>query len=189
MIWYRHADARYPFLWEDAAQPSARWHGAGEGPANYFADTPDGAWAEFLRHEEITSLEDLAGVSRAIWAVKVLDSTAERPSIAHSDQIGDEDSYVVCQEEARTLRLLGATRLIAPSAALQSGSAAGWGVDEGEFRMPPPRDGHILVIFGGPNGTHEIEGWMAAFDARPPVRVILAVRHFGGSLIDGTVKT
>ena len=54
MIVYRHADARFPFLWESADQPPARWHGSGEGPVQYFADTPDGAWAEFVRHEGIT---------------------------------------------------------------------------------------------------------------------------------------
>ena len=50
MIAFRQVDARYPFLWEDGSQPAGRWHGDGEGPAHYFADTPDGALAEFLRH-------------------------------------------------------------------------------------------------------------------------------------------
>ena len=55
MILYRHADPRFPFLWESSEQPPARWHDSNEGPVHYFADTPDGAWAEFLRHEGITS--------------------------------------------------------------------------------------------------------------------------------------
>ena len=71
MIAFRHCDRRWPFLWESAVQPQARWHGEGEGPVQYLADTPDGAWAEFLRHEEITDEADLAGVSRALWAVSV----------------------------------------------------------------------------------------------------------------------
>ena len=58
MIVFRQADPRYPFLWSDPAQPAARWHGEAEGPAHYFADTPDGAWAELLRHEEITDPAD-----------------------------------------------------------------------------------------------------------------------------------
>jgi hypothetical protein len=53
MIVFRHADPSLPFLWEDVGQPPARWHGDGDGPVQYFTDTPDGAWAEFLRHEEI----------------------------------------------------------------------------------------------------------------------------------------
>ena len=58
MIVFRQTDHRYPFLWESAEQPPGRWHGAGEGPAHYCADTPDGAWAEFLRHEEIGDAAD-----------------------------------------------------------------------------------------------------------------------------------
>src|ERR1700730_7769821 len=73
MIWYRHADPRYPFLWESSEQPPARWHGEGEGPAHYLSDTAEGAWAEYLRHEEITDLEDLPGIRRSIWAVEVPD--------------------------------------------------------------------------------------------------------------------
>ena len=46
----RRADPRFPFLWESSAQPAGRWHGSGEGPCHYFADTPYGAWAELLRH-------------------------------------------------------------------------------------------------------------------------------------------
>lgn len=177
MTWYRHADARYPFLWEDSSQPPARWHGVGEGPANYFADTPDGAWAEFLRHEEITELEDLTGVSRAIWAVEVPHSEPMRPTLALDDLIGDESSYAACQQEARTIRLLGETSLITPSAALKPGAAAGWTVDQGEYRAAP-RDGTVLVTFGPP--SQAVEGWQASVDARPPVRVLMSVRHFSG---------
>ena len=71
MIVFRHADPRLPFLWETAGQPSGRWHEAGRGPAHYLADTPEGAWAEFLRHEEISDPADLAGVRRAMWAIEI----------------------------------------------------------------------------------------------------------------------
>ena len=69
MIVFRHTDPRFPFLQEAAGQPAARWHAPGEGPVHYFADTADGAWAEFLRHEEITDPADLAGIARAIWSI------------------------------------------------------------------------------------------------------------------------
>ena len=52
MIAFRHADPRFPFLREDSSQHVGRWNGTGE-LTHYFCDTPDGAWAEFLRHEEI----------------------------------------------------------------------------------------------------------------------------------------
>ena len=50
MIVFRNTDIDTPFLWETGAQPPARWHGAGEGPAQYFSSTPEAAWAEFLFH-------------------------------------------------------------------------------------------------------------------------------------------
>ena len=32
MIAFRHADPRFPFLWERGTQPAGRWHAMGEGP-------------------------------------------------------------------------------------------------------------------------------------------------------------
>ena len=64
MIVFRQVDGRYPFPWEDARQPAGRWHADGEGPAHCFADTPDGARAEFLRHEEISNPGDVQTVRR-----------------------------------------------------------------------------------------------------------------------------
>ena len=82
MIGFRQADPRYPFLWSDPSQPAARWHGEGDGPAHYFADTPDGAWAELLRHEEIHDPADVATFRRALWAVELGDEPASAPSEA-----------------------------------------------------------------------------------------------------------
>ncbi len=88
MIAFRQCDARCPFLWEGAAQPEGRWHAAGEGPAHYFADTPDGAWADFLRHEEIRDAADLATIRRAIWAVDIGDAPAGAPGSSRADDAG-----------------------------------------------------------------------------------------------------
>jgi hypothetical protein len=60
VIVYRHCDPRFPFLWETASQPAARWQEEGEGPVHYLADTPDGAWPELLHHEGITDLKPFA---------------------------------------------------------------------------------------------------------------------------------
>ena len=82
MIVYRNADPRFPFLWENADQPAARWHGMGEGPVQYFADTPDGAWAEFVRHEGITQETELVNVRRSLWAIELPDDLpAETPAL------------------------------------------------------------------------------------------------------------
>src|SRR6187401_1706816 len=105
MIGYRHVDPRYPFLWESAAQPAGRWHGRGEGPVNYFADTPDGAWAEFLRHEEISDPADLIGVRRSIWMidlgrVRSSPDTMDGTRLSKGVLTGGLDSYPACQREA-----------------------------------------------------------------------------------------
>ena len=93
MIVFRHADPRLPFLWETAGQPPGRWHGAGRGPAHYLADTPEGAWAEFLRHEEITDPADLAGVRRAMWAIEIPDLPKARPKLPKGTLRGGTGTY------------------------------------------------------------------------------------------------
>ena len=141
MIGFRHADPRFPFLWESRTQPAGRWHGAGEGPAHYFSDTADGAWAEFLRHEEVTEPEDLSGIRRAMWAIDLGDEPALQPAVS----AGGPDTYASCQAEARRLRAQGATALSAPSAALLPSAVRGWRVDGG-FRPSPARDGKVIVL-------------------------------------------
>ena len=174
MIFYRHADPRFPFLWESADQPAARWHGPGEGPVQYFADTPDGAWAEFLRHEGITDESEVVNVRRALWAVEVPDHLiADVPRLAEAVLTGGIETYDTCQKEARRLRNNGVAALRAPSAALIPGSAGGWKVDGG-LQPAPERDGNVLVVFGtGP----DFVGWMAAFAARPRSDLLARVRY------------
>ena len=173
MIWFRTVDRRWPFLWEDAAQPPARWHGPGEGPAQYLADTPDGAWAEFLRHEEITDPGDLAGIERHLWAVEVPDDEpAAVPQLPPDVLQGGLDSYPACQAEARRLRDGGATALEAPSAALVSGGARGQLVRAGLVEAGD-RDGRVLVLYGGPP---DVRGWLCAGGGRPSERLLPLVR-------------
>jgi hypothetical protein len=171
---YRHADPRFPFLWESADQPPARWHGPGEGPVQYFADTPDGAWAEFLRHEGITEESELVNVRRVLWAIEWPDELPEvKPSLDPAVLTGGLETYPACQREARRLRAKGATALLAPSAALVSGGARGRKVNGG-LQTAAPRDGKVLVAFGSRPG---LVGWAAAFEARPPSDLLERVRH------------
>ena len=174
MILYRHNDNRYPFLWEDASQPSARWHRLGEGPAQYFADTPAGAWAEFFRHEEITEEVDLEGVTRAMWAVEVGDPDVVTPPLPEAVTRGGRDTYAACQDEAARLRASGASGIRTTSAALQDGAASGWRVEVG-FREGPSRNGTTYVLFGR---RPDLLGWLVVDRGRPPVEVLTAVRHF-----------
>ncbi len=163
MIAFRQVDARYPFLWEDASQPGGRWHGDGEGPAHYFADTPDGAWAEFLRYEEITDPEELGTIRRQMWAIDIGDPPADRIDLPLATLTGGTRSYARCQREARTRRARGVCRIAAISAALIPNGARGVRVDHG-VHAAPPRDGLTIVLFGAPAG---LVGWIAAVDGRP----------------------
>jgi RES domain len=177
MIVFRQTDARYPFLWESDAQPAGRWHARGDGPAHYFADTPDGAWAEFLRHEEITDLEDLATIRRQMWAVEIGDSRPERVGLPQDVLTGGFETYPRCQAEARRLRERGARRIAAPSAALRRGGARGCMVANGVHEAES-RDGAVIVLFGPPA---DLIGWVAAEAARPPDDLLDRVHHFHSS--------
>jgi hypothetical protein len=162
MIVFRQVDGRYPMLWDSAAQPAGRWHDQGEGPAHYFADTPDGAWAEFLRHEEITDVEDLKTIRRQMWAVEiggVPTVGVHAPAVALA---GGPEGYGPCQEESRRVRATGVDRLAAPSAALKPGGP----------------DGVVVVLFGPPTG---LAAWLAADAANPGPALLERVQHYRSS--------
>jgi hypothetical protein len=173
VILYRHADPRFPFLWEDAHQPPGRWHGEGEGPAHYLADTPNGAWAEFLRHEGLTDEAELENVRRALWAVEVPDDiAAPAPDLPVPTLTGGTGTYPACRAEARRLRSAGAAAMRAPSAALRPGGASGWTVDAG-LRRAAARDGAVIVLFGP---RPDLVGWPATLAGRPPTTLLSQVR-------------
>ncbi len=174
MIAFRQCDGRWPFLWEDAEQPEARWHAAGAGPVHYFADTPDGAWAEFLRHEEITDPEDLATVRRNLWAVEIKDPPEGVPNLLPATLTGAVETYPACQKEAARLQANGVAGLLAPSAALRPSEARGQVVDQG-LRPGPARDGSVIVLFGP---RPDLIAWLAAEQARPSALLLTRVRHF-----------
>jgi len=174
MIAFRHVDARYPFVWDDTRQPAGRWHAGGDGPAHYFADTPDGAWAEFLRHEDITDEADLRTVRRQMWAVEIGDAAAHAVDLPTAVLTGGPETYARCQRYAADARRAGVTRLVARSAALVEGGATGRrigraGGDDVE------RNGRVMVIFGSPA---DFVGWIAGTDARPSADLLPRVHHY-----------
>lgn len=177
-VWFRHGDARFPFLWEGGPQPPARWHDAGDAPATYLADSPDVAWAELLRHEEITEPADLAGISRRMWAVEVPDTVVDGAPEARlpvRTLTGGRRSYPSCRRHAAALRNAGATALLAQSAAVTSGRAGGQKVDGGLVEADG-RVGRVLVLFGG--HWPDVRAWAAVDVGAPTVRQLGLVRHF-----------
>lgn len=172
MITFRNSDRRWPFLWETDRQPAARWHADGDGPVQYLADTPDGAWAEFLRHEEIEDEIDLIGVSRALWCIEADTTTAVAPTLPIATMTGGMSTYATCQEEAMRMRDSGCDAIVAPSAALRPNSAGGSRV-EGGVRAGPVRDGRVFVMFGP---RPMLVGWLAVDAGRPPSELLDRVR-------------
>ena len=174
MIGFRNCDPRWPFLRNDATQPAARWHALGDGPANYFADTAVGAWAEFLRQEEIGDPADLPGVQRSLWSVEIPDAGYGVAALPDATFRGDRTTYPTCQSEAIRLRNAGHTGLKAPSAALIAGGASGWECAPNET-MSVPRDGFVYVTFGTPAG---FVGWPVVEAGQPPARILPLVHYF-----------
>ena len=156
MIVYRHCSKNRPFVWESADQPSARWHAHGEGPVHYFADTPDGAWAEFLRHAEVDDLSELDHIQRDIWAIEIDNEPPYRPNLPYATLVGDKSTYAACQAAARQLRANGIRKIQVPSAALRPGGASGW-VNNVGLQPGPTRDGLAIVIFDNPI---DAVGWL-----------------------------
>jgi RES domain len=173
VIVFRHTDPRFPFLWESAEQPSGRWHRRGEGPAHYLAETPDGAWAEFLRHEAITDPEDLAGVARSMWAIELPELPAERPVLDETTMTGGVSTYAACQAEARRLRGTGADGLTAPSAALPSPASSGFRTKGG--LVPGPARAELAFVLFGPRP--DLVGWAACAEGRPREDLVPRVRQ------------
>ena len=173
MMLFRHVDPRYPFLWETADQPPARWHDFGDGPVHYLSDTSDGAWAEFLRHEEITDPADLAGVERTMWAVEVADPPTRRSGLPFAVVTGGVETYARCRRYARRLRAEGEAGFTVEAAAMLRGGARGWRVQNG-LQSGDDRNGRVMVLFGP---RPDLVGWPAAPAGRPPAYLLEAVRH------------
>lgn len=174
MILFRHVDPRYPFLWETPDQPPARWHDVGDGPVHYLSDTSDGAWAEFLRHEEITDSEDLAGIERTMWAVGVDELPARRSGLPLQVVTGGSDTYARCRKYAQRLRGEGEVGFSVEGAALQRGEARGWRVHNG-LQPGEDRNGRVVVLFGP---RPDLTGWPAAMAGRPPAYLLESVRYY-----------
>ena len=170
MIAFRHADPRFPFLREDSSQHAGRWNGPGE-LTHYFCDTPDGAWAEFLRHEEIDDPRDLATIRRALWAVDIGDAPSLEPGLPPETLSGGRESWPECQRWARERRDI-VEGIAAPSAALQPGGAHGWRVDGG-LRPGPERNGKVFALFGR---RPDLVGWAATVGGGPSDKLLVDVQ-------------
>lgn len=173
-----HGDPRLPLRQPVGGESSARWHDEADGPVRYLCDTPDGAWAEFLRHEEITDPADLPGVRRRVWAVEI-DTAAEREAtvvVPPRVATGDGWSYPACRTAARELRAGGVTCMAAVSAAVVPGGARGQLAD-GSLAEGADRDAVVWVL-SGPRPAPR--AWAVVDAGSPTARVLALVVPYGG---------
>ena len=99
MIACRHVDPRFSFLREESSRSAGRWIAPGE-LTHSFCDTPDGAWAEFLRHEEIRDPRDPFTVRRALRAVDIGEVPSHRPDPPRETPTGGPDTWPACRPAA-----------------------------------------------------------------------------------------
>lgn len=117
-VGFRQTAQGVPVLWESSVQPAARWHALGDGPVQYFASTGEGAWAEWLRHEEIKNPEELNDVIRVLWVADLGEAALAQPDLTRRVILGDTGAYPACQREAKRLHDAGEVGLEVVSAAL-----------------------------------------------------------------------
>lgn len=173
MIVFRNSDRDVPFFWESDAQRAGRWHDDGEGPAQYLSTTPDAAWAEFLRHQEIDDPADLAGIERALWAAEIPDEEPNaQPALSEATLRGGRETYPACRAEARGLRSASIARLIAPSAAVDETTPSGWRTDGG-LVAGEVRQESTIVLFGA---RPTVRAWQACAAGRPAISLLTRVR-------------
>jgi hypothetical protein len=171
---FRWSDYDTP-LWTRANTSAQRWNRAGEGTTQYVSLTTDGAWAELIRSEELTTVAEVRLVRMPMWGLKVREThLADYSTFAKAESAGFppealvDDDHERCRVEATRLRTTGFRGVLAPSAALP--------------------DALNLTLFG----PRERTSWDCPDDQRlgslvpvkqlavgsPPEELVLSVRHY-----------
>lgn len=170
---FRYSDYDTP-LWARPNTEDGRWHLARTDPTQYLCLSPDGCWADLMRHEDLRTEIDVTLVRMPLWVLKLSEeriadySTFDKAETAEfpPDALVDED-WQRCQAEAERLKNLGYRGVLAPAAALP-----------GEI---------ALTLFGGRRavGWNEEPGLVSAIPAKivtvgaPPTGVVERVRFRG----------
>lgn len=121
---FRYADYDTPF-WDRPNSRPGRWHRVGDPPTQYWSMTPEGAWAELIRFEELTNEAELDLVRKPIWACRVtsrmaVDLRAPKQRKRHDilERALIDDDHAACQDLGAELRDSGCQLVLSPSAAL-----------------------------------------------------------------------
>jgi len=179
---FRVCDRRYPFLWSGAGQASGRWNRTGDQPVHYLGSTPTVAWAEWIRHQEITDPGDLAGVAAALWAVLIPQEWGTRdldPVALPLDQVLDTSPAA---QEARLalvghLKKQGAQGLLAPTAALHDSDRVLPAVRVSNGSEQPERlamPAQVILLWCE---ARVLPGWCCVPEGRPGTELLPLVRR------------
>lgn len=124
LIAFRQTDYDMPF-WARNNSFAARWNAADDPPTQYWSLHPDGAWAEYLRQEELTDEADVALVRRTIWTCRVPRGTfldLRDPEACEAVGLDPDaltaDDWSPCQALAARLRQGRCSGVLTPCAAL-----------------------------------------------------------------------
>ena len=167
---FRWCSYDVPF-WPRPNSRPGRWHRAGEPPTQYWALSPQAAWAELLRAEGLRTEADVTLVEMPLWTCRAPSTglvDLREPEGQAAAGIGPDDlvsdDWSACQDAGGRMRK-AARGLIAPSAALP---------------------GHwSLVLFGGrraidwparPALASAVPATVAAI-GRPHTGLVSQVRH------------
>jgi RES domain-containing protein len=121
---FRYTDYDVPF-WSRPNSRPGRWHRRGDPPTQYWSMTPDAAWAELIRAENLRSEADLDLVRMPMWACRVpmvglLNLTdidvQDAQGVSEPELVGDD--WAPCQALGGTIRAATGAGVIAPCAAL-----------------------------------------------------------------------
>lgn len=121
---FRYTSHDVPF-WVESNTRAGRWHEVGDPPTQYWSLSPDAAWAELIRSEQLRTEDEVAEIRMPMWACRfpkagLLDLTVpenqERFGVSHGSLIAD--SWSTCQMVGQSIRV-DHPGVIAPSAALE----------------------------------------------------------------------
>ncbi len=112
-------------LWARPNSSPHRWNRAREAATQYLSLSPEGAWAELIRAEDLTTDADVHLVQMPMWVLRLQElHIADYATFEKAEAAGfppgalvDEDQER-CRAEATRLREHGFRGVLAPSAAL-----------------------------------------------------------------------
>lgn len=109
---FRYVDYDHPF-WVAPNRRAGRWHGLGEPPTQYWSLSPDAAWAELIRAEDLRTEAELDLVRMPLWVCRVLTTgliDLRLPEMQEAHAIGEDvqraDDHERCRLAGARIRLV-----------------------------------------------------------------------------------